>query len=263
MKKDGRLWYALAVKNEMKTYTFNINNAGLAEKIKAAITTVAANTETHDLVTAVYHIPHFLPSRGTACVGQWHEPKYLCSSRGYWSFTRDFSIPGDCPLQFKLIRIGIALNENNYPKTERDIYQWEFAYSTPVDHVALFFAHELHHFRKYHLGLHSKEGEHGANRWALKRARECGYDVQGRRLPVKPLKKSNKRIYKIFPDPYKSFRYLKPGEMIYILRDPKGRYQNQFAEIIRPVRSNSKRMVIKTSDNKTWRWPMQWLKIKK
>jgi len=151
----------------------------------------------------------------------------------------------------------LAQPPETYPRTERDIYDWEFHYATQADHLAVLFAHELHHFRRYHLGMHPREGEHGANQWAIKHAKAHGFQAEGRRLPIK--KKKEKKRFR-FLDPYKAFRSVKAGERIEIITDPTGKYTRQTAEVIRAIRSNSKRIVIKTDDGLTWRWPMAWVK---
>jgi hypothetical protein len=58
-----------------------------------------------------------------------------------------------------------------------------------VDQLAFFFAHELHHFRRYHLSFHPRQGEHGANAWARDRCQELGFSVASHRLPVKPVRR--------------------------------------------------------------------------
>lgn len=50
--------------------------------------------------------------------------------------------------------------------------------------AAFLFAHELHHYRRYHLGLHPGEGEVSADRWALERVRQAGFAVQAKRVAV-------------------------------------------------------------------------------
>lgn len=53
-----------------------------------------------------------------------------------------------------------------------------------LDGLAFLFAHELHHYRRHHLGLHPGEGEVSADRWALDRVRQAGLAVEGKRVTV-------------------------------------------------------------------------------
>lgn len=53
-----------------------------------------------------------------------------------------------------------------------------------LDGLAFLFAHELHHYRRHHLGLHPGEGEVSADRWALERVQQVGFNVQGQRVAV-------------------------------------------------------------------------------
>jgi hypothetical protein len=51
-----------------------------------------------------------------------------------------------------------------------------------LDGLAFLFAHELHHYRRHHLGLHPGEGEVSADRWALDRVQQAGFAVEGQRV---------------------------------------------------------------------------------
>lgn len=53
-----------------------------------------------------------------------------------------------------------------------------------LDGLAFLFAHELHHYRRHHLGLHPGEGEVSADRWALDRVQQAGFAVEGQRVAV-------------------------------------------------------------------------------
>jgi len=227
---------------------------------------VAGETDTTDLVVSVYHFQKSPGHRGTAYVQRWMHPADFATGRGKWAFTRQWPIPPDLPERFKLIRVLISGTGGNYPKSEMDIYGWLFRYQSMQDHLALLFAHELHHFRRHHLGFHPREGEHGANRWALDHVLKHGYSIEGyrrksrrtRRFPITG-------ILKKFPsaDPFPGFRSLEPGAIVHIIHDPKGRYTGQDATVQRRIRSNSKRLVIRTNDAAVWRWPMQWLSVQK
>ena len=223
---------------------------------------VAENTETQELVTALYLLPGRHQTRGTAYVRGWMNPKHFVTGRGHWACTRSFALPGDLPEKFKLIRLRLDANPKHYPREERDVYHWTFQYPTFEDHLANLFSHELHHFRRFHLNLHPGEGEQRANRWALEHCRQLGFDVEGKRETTTGNRKNLPGIFRLHPilDPFRDFRDLKPGHRLIIHTDPKGRYAGQQATLKKRLHRNAKRLVIETTDGRQWRWPMQWLK---
>lgn len=221
---------------------------------------IAMGTTTEDLVVAVYLIPGSTRTRGTAYVSHWMTPAHFVTRRGHWRFTQYYSIPSDLPSQFKLIRLRLDPRQENYPKTELDSYLWKFHYASFWDQLAFLFAHELHHFRRYHLGLHAREGEHSANCWALRHVQNLGYRVSGVRIA--PPRKKTHGLFKntLDFDRYEKFRTLKPGTLLCIVHDPREKYTGQWARLIRPVRKGARRAVVETRDGKQWRWPLAWLK---
>ena len=253
----------------MKIYTFShpdyLQRAGLTkQKIQQTLELVARDTDTRDLVVAVYILRGRHQTRGTAFVRDWMKLETFLAKRGKWSFTRKWGIPLDLPPHYKLIRMRVDGHIGLYPLKEMDVYGWELQYHTFEDRLASLFAHELHHFRRYHLNFHAREGEHSANRWALEHVRKLGYNVVcTRRLKRKRRVSLRTSIMKIHPslDPYASFRNCNPGDRLIITRDPNERYVNDVVTVMRTIRSNSKRIVIQTSDEQIWRWPMNWLKI--
>jgi hypothetical protein len=231
--------------------------------IEQTIHRVASDTNTQDLVVALYLLSGQCNYRGMY-LRRWISADTFSTKRGNWVFTSHWKPPVDLPAQFKLIRLRLDPNPRKYPKTERDIYGWIFRYTTFEDHLATLFAHELHHYRKYHLGLHPREGEIKANYWALSQVQSMGFNVDAEYKPVKSKKyHSHSQVPKRFPhlDPFKEFRSIKSGATLKIIKDPRGTYLGEKAIVLRPIRSQSKRIVIQTSDGKTWRWPMHWVKI--
>lgn len=221
---------------------------------------IAMGTDTEDLVVAVYLISGATKTRGTAYVSHWMTPKNFMTHRGHWRFTQDYPLPPDLPSRFKLIRLRLDPWGGNYPKTEIDSYLWKFHYVSFWDQLAFLFAHELHHFRRHHLNLHPHEGEHSANRWALRYVQHLGYHVTAVR--IFPTQKKIRWIPKkreVF-DPYGEFRNLRPGALLFVAHDPKGKYVGQWARLIRSIRKGARRAVIETGDGKQWRWPLAWLK---
>ena len=248
----------------MKLYFFSFHPTfSITEAIRQSITnilcTVSENTDTSDLVVCVYISYGKKPNFGTAYVQQWVSPSRFFASRGKWKLSKSCPYPHDLPEKFKLIRLHYNLNQA-YPHTEKDIYGWQFHYSDAEAQIAMLFAHELHHYRRHHLGLHPREGEHGANKWALQYIQSFGYAIEGKRTYAKK-KKSFRNIFSKLTshDPFAGFRHYQPGDTIQIYHDPSKRYCNETATVVRKLRGNAKRMIIKTSDGKQWRWPVQWL----
>ena len=239
----------------MKVYLFT--NPAYLDKNKirrkhclAVLEKVAASSDTSELAVALYLVRGHLHNRGTAYVRKWMTPSYFTTKRGKWALTSQWTLPENLPEKFKLIRIRLDANPSLYPKKELDTYGWVFEYETFYDHLAALFAHELHHFRRYHLNLHPGEGEHAANRWALIHAQNLGFWIKGEKQPTRKKQSLFKRRIRALFDPFPEFRHLKAGDRLIITRDPKNKYLGQHATVIRPVRSNSKRIVVQTQDHK-------------
>ncbi len=243
----------------MKIYLFGrFEKTQSKERIHQLLNKVAEKTDTNDLIVALYGVQNDCAHRGRALVHLPLTPDKFISKRGHWAFTQNWLVPDDLPSSFRLIRMQMTINTSPYPKKEIDIYGWQFQYQTFEDHLALLFAHELHHYRRYALGLHPKEGENKANAWAVKHVTELGFHVDAHKLKNLPRKK--KRSFWIKgKDPFYKFRDIKKDTSIVIKYDPRNIYTSQTATVMRPIRSNSKRMVIMTQDGKTWRWPLNWL----
>ena len=233
---------------------------GMESVLRALFDRVAEETDTSDLVVSVYLLPGIHATRGAAYVRHWMTPKEFRTGRGNWGITKRFPDPGGLPERFKLIRMRIDPDPSSFPRTERDGYHWIFRYGTLDDQIAVLFAHELHHYRRYHLGLHPREGEHSSNRWALDTALRLGFSVEGR--PVRRTRKTRRLLPRLrrWLDLYGHLRDLKAGSRMLITHDPGGQYAGQLSRLVRPVRLNAKRVVIQTPDGKTWRWPMAWVK---
>ncbi len=239
-------------------------DAGMGDKpspdlIISTLNRVAKESNVSDLVVALYILPDPAKVRGAAYVRRWMTPEQYSTSRGHWALTQQWETPQDLPHRYRLIRMRLDGDLRSYPRTETDGYRWRLSYGSFMDHLAMLFAHELHHFRRYHLNLHHREGEHGANRWALAHVRQLGFDVKGSRLPVRKRRKTTRFHSFKRSDPYAAYRNVKCGDQVIIRQDPKHRYVDEAATVIRSIRSNSKRMVIQTSDGKEWRWPIAWL----
>lgn len=162
----------------MKVYIFEKRvqcDEGLRNDIIATINRIAETTDIAGLVVAVYITPgnawrgHLVRQKMTTEV-------FACR-RGKWAFVREFAAPADLPPEFALIRMELGIQGRH--TVLRDRHGGEFRFKKfYFDGVAALFAHELHHFRRHHLGLHPREGERAADKWAQQRACEAGYSVE-------------------------------------------------------------------------------------
>lgn len=272
-----------------------------AFQAQSVLEKVAAGTDTRDLIVAFYFMKRPLWNGGTAYAQRWMTPQSFQTGRGKWSLTRRFPAPNDLPERYKLIRLKLTPNGKKYPLQETDRYGWEHRYGSFEDQLAFLFAHELHHFRRFHLGFHKGEGEQSANRWALEQARKLGFDVASEKLPTtkKARRKSSIDFYKVVnPNDFgaqtdagdawrrmlgdallklsplkrrdyirqklmlfEELRSLPQGSTLYVDYDPQAIYINQPVVLVRALRRNSTRIVVRTADGKEWRWPMAWLRI--
>lgn len=222
---------------------------------------VAGDTATKGLIVAVYLTNSRKWTGGVAYARDWLNQNLFQSNRGRWKFTNRFGIPNDLPESFKLIRLHFGSKNASYPVEQIDQYDWHLKYDSIQDHIAFLFAHELHHFRRYHLNLHPREGENSANKWALAKTSELGFKVEGEKvIRAKKKSKFSKLLSsRVLIDPYKKYRSLVSGDTLFIRYDPKGRYQGKIVKVVRPLRKNSRRIVVETDDGKLWRWPLEWI----
>ena len=226
------------------------------------LTDIASDTNTEDLVLALYLIRNKFASSGIAYVQNWLTPKQFITYRGRWNITKNFSTPDNLPEKYKLICLQFGTDYLQYPLRQQDRYGWEVSFKTFIDHFAFLFAHELHHFRRFHLKFHPREGENSANKWALQTVKELGFAVAGEKLSIKKKRSIAQRIQsKFYIDKFKKFRQLDQGDRLLINYDPQGRYQSEAATVLRPIRKNSRRIVVKTNDGKHWRWPLEWVAV--
>ncbi|MCI0495732.1 hypothetical protein L0Z72_12075 [candidate division KSB1 bacterium] len=254
--------------NRMRVYWFSDTDwetrlSCNKESLTALIQQIAHETNTNDLVIVNYFCNKIAWSGGVACARDFMTPGQFISHRGRWKFTRAFGIPNSLPPSFKLIRLQFGLQSIRYPLTQIDRYGWKLTYPSFLDHYAFLCAHELHHFRRYHLGLHQREGENSANKWALERIRQLGHYVEGAKLVQHKKKKRFASLIDshLMFDPYKKYRSLETGDRLLIKYDPRGYYKEKIVAVVRPMRKNSRRIVVDTGDGKQWRWPLEWVSL--
>ncbi|MBL7222952.1 MAG: hypothetical protein ISS72_03780 [Candidatus Brocadiae bacterium] len=138
---------------------------------------ISGATDTNELVVAVYLQTKGAAWRGEYCkVGRILSPWDFVPRSGHFSMAKAFGTPDGLPDKYVLIRMLFGTGAR-YPKSCHDSYGWTLDVESFEEHLAYLFAHELHHYRRHHLGLHPREGEQSANKWALARLNEVGYAI--------------------------------------------------------------------------------------
>jgi len=148
-------------------------------RIRPIFDSVAGDTNTHDLVVALYLIGDPTDHAGE-CVTRPSSPTSFIRRRGRWAISSRFALPPMLPNAFYLIRMRLGVPAS-YPVNREDRYGWFFRPKNLEEDCAVLFAHELHHFRRHHLGLHPGEGEQSADAWSVEHLRRLGYNVEGGR----------------------------------------------------------------------------------
>ncbi|MBN1540561.1 hypothetical protein JW992_00315 [candidate division KSB1 bacterium] len=260
----------------MKTVIYHKNRGAASLEIEQTLRRVALGSDISDLVVAVYLLPHCGWTGGSALVRSWQTSRTFVPRRGRWRLVKSFAPPSELPSRFKLIRLLLTDDVSRYPRQEEDVYGWRHSYAAFIDHLAFLFAHELHHFRRYHCGLHPREGENRANAWAAAHVAQLGYRVQSR-PPVRRksgtvktksrgffydiVKARFQRIKSVEETHFEKARQLNPGDTVRIRIDPRKIYSSQTARVLRPLRRHAYRIALITNDGKQWRWPVMWLEL--
>lgn len=151
-------------------------------RIRSTLERVADGMDTSDLVVVLYLVDD-PAARAGLYVGKPCSPSSFICRRGKWSISALFGAPPSLPEAYLLIRMCLGVPDS-YPVDRRDRYGWLFRPKSFEEDCAILFAHELHHFRRRHLGLHRCEGEQSANMWALEHLQALGYPVDGSRPDV-------------------------------------------------------------------------------
>jgi len=167
-------------------------SSNIQTRILHILDALAHDTNTQGLIVAVYLLRRRDFWQAHAYTDTVTPAAFIRTGKE-WAFVQRFQIPPGLPERFQLIRMAFGMLAP-YPRTLTDVYDWELRCDRFEDLLAYTFAHELHHFRRYHLGLHPGEGEQSACRWALETAAKAGFSAQGTRL--RPRRKRRKRTRK-------------------------------------------------------------------
>jgi hypothetical protein len=225
----------------MKSYVFCDRPAlydrfASPESIREVLRRVADGTDVGDLVVSLYLVGRGAGWGGHALARGWSAPSDFFSPA--WPRRRrpDFARPIDLPARYMQIRLFFGGGIPSYPNVQISRYGFRWRFRSFADHLAHLFAHELHHYRRDHLGLHPREGEIAAEQWAYARLRALGFGVDclgrcvrgGRRrraLPAAVLRaherlggvRAGESLVYVRP----ACRWLRPGETVLVVRPPR------------------------------------------
>ena len=224
------------------------------EEVQEVLGSVARGTPAEALVTCVYLLRRSRSWRGVY-YRLWQDPDSFLARRGHWGISTRFETPADLPRRYRLIRVLLGARLT-YPMRARDRSGFEHSYQSFRDHLADLFAHELHHYRRYHLGLHPREGEVGANRWALKRVRSLNFAVEGRQLPRQRHRPFRRELH------HERLRSAPSGSRLRVTYRFDDRLKRgEIVTLVRPLRRPSPRIAVRTAQGKEWWAPMDWLEL--
>jgi len=251
----------------MRSYLF-CERAGLYDRFDVTpdrllhlLRRVAAGTDTRDLVASVYLVARGRHWGGQALAGRWSTPDDFFSPR--WPPRRRpaFARPAGLPDRFKQVRLYFGGDLPAYPSTQASRYRFLWRFPSFAEHAAYLFAHELHHFRRYHLGLHPGEGEVSAERWAFRRLRSLGYRIECRGRQAR----GRRRRWPLSPEArlaHERLRAVREGTPL-VVDDPACRLfgRGETVLTLRPPRRGAWRMAVRTADGRSFLVPLTSLRL--
>jgi hypothetical protein len=227
---------------------------------------VAADTQTEGLI-AILSLESSRKRWGGAFYPGDVVPARMQRLRGPWRTEHPDGIPPGLPDKFRLIEVHIGTRGASYPRTDHNRNGFKLWFSSFDSHLAYIFAHELHHYRKHHLGLHPRQGEKGADRWAAARVCELGMPLE--MTAFKPRRRLFRRRRKSQPQPtseqqqlrWERIRALSPGTSIRLTKSdnraiPPG---IQFS-FVRPLRG-SYRVLVQGPAGADICVPIDWVEV--
>jgi hypothetical protein len=229
-----------------------------AERIEGLLHRVAEGTETRDLVTCVHVTSRGCGWGGQALAERWLTPAFLARAR--WPRprrNRAFAIPDDLPSRFKLIRLHCGGQVEPYPACHTSRYRFTWRFPAFEDHLGHLFAHELHHFRRHHLGLHPREGEVAAERWAHARMRALGSGTTLQRRPRQRRRWARQALPRRVLEAHARLADVRPGTPLRCT-EPSGRIGG-IVRVERPPRRGAWRMAVKDIQGRDWLVPLGYL----
>jgi hypothetical protein len=223
------------------------------DKVFSVLENISQHTETRDLVVSVYFISEGENWGGHANVRKWETSDSFFLPRWPPNRTGRFALPENLPQRFKLIRISFGGEIPPYPNQFKDKYRFKWRFETFDDHMAFVFAHELHHFRRYHLGLHSGEGEISTEKWAFEHVTALGYKVTlvGREKIVREVREAYKRLH--LARPGMKLRFVHPSH-----REIK---MGEIMRVLRPLSKNAHRIAVETANGRRLLVPIEWMEL--
>lgn len=228
-------------------------------KVREVLDRVARGTNTRGLVVVV-RLRTGSNGWSGAYDPNWATPATLRRMRGPWRKAHAAGVPPRLPRRFRLIEITIGTDRMRYPREELNQNGFRLRFRTVRAHLAYIFAHELHHYRTYHLGLHKGEGERAADVWALGKVRALGFGMEMR--PVRKKRRKEKRPRKKPSERYlRRIRRLGRWSLLRLAASDNRRLPvGEVVRFLRPLR-NSHRVLVRDAEGAERAVPAEWLRI--
>jgi len=182
----------------MNVRIFRLNNSTKSEWDDATIRTTtdriieASNTPTDNLEVHVF-FDDSADWHGAMYQQKFSSDEFHYHTRGEWKIVNSFDPPHDLPEKYALIRLKFG-SFLRYPLQTTDQYDWHYQFNYFEDHLADLFAHELHHYRRYHLAMHHGEGEQSANKFVMSMTKQADFNVKGEKIISKKRRTKKKTI---------------------------------------------------------------------
>ncbi len=234
-------------------------------RVEGTVRRIARGTDTRRLLVVVQLNPDTSGWSG-AFYSKDISRHALHRMRGPWKSAHSGGIPPGLPDKFALIEVSMGCNGISYPRVEYNQNGFRIWLRSFHAHLAYIFAHELHHYRRYKLGLHGREGEKSADKWAVGRACEMGYAVS-----LKPCRKHDSsrrkrrtvpsRPVKMSEDYWNRIRNLKRWSLVRLMKSDNRKVPaGTILRFLRPLRASYRVLVL---DHMGFERlvPTEWLRI--
>ena len=235
-------------------------------RVEGVIRRIANGTSTRGLVVTVH-----LAADGSGWNGGFYAKdiprKLLLDMRGPWRTAHASGIPPGLPEKFPMIEIYMGAKGARYPSVDYNLNGFRMWCRSFHAHLGYIFAHELHHYRRYKLGLHRGEGEKSADKWAAGRVCEVGYHMTMKpyRLHLNgkkpPRRKKVPRRTKMSAAYWKRIVSLKRWSVVRLAKSDNRRVPpGTLLRFLRPMRNSYRALVLDhRGDERVV--PIEWLRI--
>jgi hypothetical protein len=234
-------------------------------RIEGLLRRVAEATDTTGLIVITEVSSRNAGWGGSFCMRE-VTPERLARMKGVWREAHSSGVPPGLPSSFRLIEMRIGSRGEKYPRIEYNRNGFKLWFKDFSAHLAYLFAHELHHYRRYCLDMHPREGEKSADRWAAARANETGYSMnlvavkirrrtkrRSRRRPAGPIAMSE--------TDWNEIKNLPSGSPVCVTRtDNRKLPVGTMVQFIRPMRASYRALVRDPAGDERL-VPIEWLRV--